>query len=61
MPGKLGAEHWRARAKEARSLAEQMSDDDSQKRMRRIATDYEKLAERAEARDPRKEPCQMSN
>ena len=50
MPEKLGEPHWRARAAEARALAEQMGDDDSRRRMLRIAYDYEKLAERAEIR-----------
>jgi hypothetical protein len=49
MPARLGAGHWRARAEEARALAEEMSDEDSKWRMRRIAADYDKLASRAEA------------
>jgi hypothetical protein len=48
MPARLGAQHWRARAEEARALAELMADEDSQWRMLRIASDYAKLAERAE-------------
>jgi hypothetical protein len=43
-------EHWRQRAEESRVLAEQMSDETSQKMMLKIADDYEKLAARAAAR-----------
>jgi hypothetical protein len=43
-------EHWRRRAEEARSIAEQMSDSPSKDAMLRIAKDYERLAERAEER-----------
>jgi hypothetical protein len=43
-------EHWRSRAKEARALAEQMTDADSRSAMLRIAEDYDQLAERAVAR-----------
>jgi hypothetical protein len=42
------AQHWRARADEARRQAELIADEDSKWRMLRIASDYEKLAERAE-------------
>jgi hypothetical protein len=42
--------HWQVRAEEARSLAEQMSDEQSKQRMLRIAKDYERLAERARNR-----------
>ncbi len=44
----LDAAHWRERAREARALAEEMSDQEARSRMLRIAADYEKLAERAE-------------
>ena len=47
MPDKLGADHWRARAKEARELAEQMADDVAKAAMLEIAADYEKVADRA--------------
>lgn len=50
MPDRLGADHWRRRAAEARELAEQMHDEDARWRMRRIASDYEKIAEDAAAR-----------
>ena len=42
--------HWRQRAEEARTIAEQMSDLNSKDAMLRIAKDYERLAERAERR-----------
>ena len=42
--------HWRQRAEEARTIAEQMSDLNSKDAMLRIAKDYERLAERAEHR-----------
>jgi len=49
-PGlQLDAAHWRDRAREMRALAEKASDDESRRRMLRIAADYEKLAERTEA------------
>jgi hypothetical protein len=42
--------HWRQRAAEARSVAEQMNDPQSKEAMLRIAKDYERLAERAAQR-----------
>lgn len=42
--------HWRQRAGEARTIAEQMNDPQSKESMVRIAKDYERLAERAEQR-----------
>ena len=42
--------HWRRRAEEARTIAEQMSDLQSKDSMLRIAKDYERLAKRAEQR-----------
>ena len=43
-------DHWRARAKEARNLANQMDDSESKDAMLRIAEDYERLAKRADDR-----------
>jgi hypothetical protein len=42
--------HWRDRAEEARSHAEQMGDETSRQTMLRIADDYERLAKHAERR-----------
>jgi hypothetical protein len=43
-------DHWRARAEEARMLANQMNDSESRDAMLRIAEDYERHAKRAEDR-----------
>jgi hypothetical protein len=43
-------EHWRQRAKEARVVAEQMSNETAKKMMLEIADDYDKLAVRAAMR-----------
>jgi hypothetical protein len=43
-------EHWRQRAKEARSVAEQLTDPTSKAAMLRIAADYERIAEQAQVR-----------
>ena len=43
-------EHWLQRAREARTLADQISDEASKETMLKIAADYEHLAERAALR-----------
>ena len=49
MPSSLGADHWRMRAAEARSIADGMEDEEARWRMLRIASDYDKLAQSAAA------------
>jgi hypothetical protein len=43
-------QHWRKRATEMRKLAEQMNDPEDIAIMRRLADDYERLAERVAKR-----------
>jgi hypothetical protein len=43
-------EHWRGRAEEARTIADQINDPVSRNMMFQIAEEYEKLAKRAETR-----------
>jgi hypothetical protein len=40
--------HWRFRAEEARTIADQMTHEESRTIMRRIAMDYDRLAKLAE-------------
>jgi hypothetical protein len=42
--------HWRQRAEQARTIADQMNDAEAKGMMLKIAEDYEKLAKRAEVR-----------
>jgi hypothetical protein len=42
--------HWRRRAEQMRSLAEQMDDAEARRRLLKVATGYEQLAKRAQER-----------
>ena len=44
--------HWRFRAEEARTVADQMTHEDARTIMRRIANDYDRLAKVAEGNSP---------
>ena len=50
LPSFYDPEHWRKRADEARSLADDMKDEISKQMTLQIADDYEHLAKRAEQR-----------
>ncbi|MBV9289697.1 MAG: hypothetical protein JO288_18115 [Hyphomicrobiales bacterium] len=43
-------EHWRSRAEEARTIAEQMMDRDAIATMLKVAEQYEEMAQKAERR-----------
>ena len=51
----FSAQHWRARAAEARSVAEQMNDAHAKRVMLEIAASYDELAKRATAQERTKE------
>ena len=48
MPFRNDPGHWRFRAEEARTIADQMTHEESRTIMRRIASDYDHLAKLAE-------------
>ena len=48
MPSRWGPEHWRIRAEEARTVADQMTHEEARMVMRRIANDYDRLVKLAE-------------
>ena len=48
MPYKNDPAHWRFRAEEARTVADEMTHEESRTIMRRIAMDYDRLAKLAE-------------
>ena len=48
MPFRNNPGHWRFRAEEARTVADQMTHEESRTSMRRIAMDYDRLVKLAE-------------
>ena len=48
MPYRNDPGHWRFRAEEARTVADEMTHEESRTIMRRIALDYDRLAKLAE-------------
>jgi hypothetical protein len=44
------AEHWLARAADARAMADMIIDQDAKRAMLDVAKDYERIAQRAKAR-----------
>ena len=48
MPYRNDPGHWRFRAEEARTVADEMTHEESRTIMRRIANDYDRLARLAE-------------
>jgi len=51
MPSRWGPEHWRIRAEEARTVADQMTHEEARTIVRRIANDDDRLAKLAELAD----------
>ena len=51
----VAPEHWRFRAEEARTVADQMTHEQARTIMRRIANDYDRLAKVAEEQLPAQE------
>jgi hypothetical protein len=54
-------EHWRGRAEEARTVAEQLSDAESKRTILRIANDYERMAEHENIRGSGGPPAPLSD
>jgi hypothetical protein len=48
--------HWTDRAEQMRALAEETKDESAKQTMLRIAADYDRLAERAQARSDGRSP-----